>query len=155
VKYENCGCLVNGVYSVPVPDYAVIWSTWIETLASMQIPMQQALGTWIICIFLTLVVLSIGSSADSRVLVLHKARPTVVLKRIQRLGEWRAQPEQPLVVQPLLPPARPIHPWPYRQLSSAKYVGITGSYTYALVATVQHAPLKGKPEAAHLCSCSL
>jgi hypothetical protein len=68
-----------------------------------------------------------------------------LLNRIQRLGEWWARPEQPLVVQPLLPPARPTQPWPYRQLISAKHAGITGTETYALLATVQHAPLKGKP----------
>lgn len=108
----------------------------------MQTPMQHGPGMYALFIAQTIGVLAICSGADSHVLVLHRVQPTALLSRIQRLGE--GQPGQPLV-QPLLPPARPIQPWPYRQLSSAKYAEITGTETYALVATVQHAPLKGEP----------
>jgi hypothetical protein len=66
------------------------------------------------------------------------------LALIQLLGEWWNTPPQPLVVQPLLPAARPHQPWPYRPLSSAAHAAVAGTDSYALVATVQHAPLQGE-----------
>lgn len=66
------------------------------------------------------------------------------LALIQRLGEWWNTPPHPLVVQPLLPAARPHQPWSYRPLSSAARAAVAGTDSYALVATVQHAPLRGE-----------
>lgn len=68
------------------------------------------------------------------------------LALIQQLGEWWNTLPHPLVVQPLLPAARPHQPWPYRPLSSAARAAVNGTDSYALVATVQHAPLQGEPE---------
>lgn len=82
-----------------------------------------------------------GPSRDSAVDTAHSA---AVLALFQKLGAWWAKPSQLLDVQPHLPAARPQQPWPYRPLSSALHASVTGTASYAMQATVQHAPLKGE-----------
>lgn len=80
-----------------------------------------------------------GGTASETTQVQHSA----VLATLEWLGAWWVSPAQPLEVQPLLPESRPQQPWPYRSFNSAQHLSINLTETYALQATVVHAPLKG------------
>lgn len=101
--------------------------------------MSAAAVAALICVAVCSLSPTAAGGTASETQVQHSA----VLATLEWLGAWWVSPAQPLEVQPLLPESRPQQPWPYRSFNSAQHLSINLTETYALQATVVHAPLKG------------
>lgn len=64
-------------------------------------------------------------------------------RHLDRLAGWFARPKKLTEVLPLLPRSRPVQPWSFKNLSTARFYSVAVTDTHAVEATVSHAPLPG------------